>query len=98
MGFSLGAQISGLIGRKVIEKSQDKFAIPRITGLDPGKLLEYTKTPIAFLNGGDATFVDTIHTETIFFATTISVGNSSFWVNSGYPQKMCNNSLDISKN
>ena len=98
VGFSLGAQISGLIGRKVIEKSQGKFVIPRITGLDPGKLPEYTKTPIAYLNGGDATFVDTIHTETLFFASTISVGNSSFWVNGGCSQKMCKNSLTISNN
>lgn len=97
VGFSLGAQVSGLIGRKVIEKSQGKFVIPRITGLDPGKLPELTKTPIAYLNGGDAIFVDTIHTETLFLASKISIGNSSFWVNGARSQPMCKYSFDISK-
>lgn len=98
VGFSLGAQVSGLIGRKVIQKSQGKFVIPRITGLDPGKLPKSTKTPIAYLNAGDASFVDTIHTETLFFASRISVGNSSFWVNGACSQPICKNSFDISKN
>ena len=33
VGYSLGGQISGVIGRKLIEKSGGRFVIPRITGL-----------------------------------------------------------------
>jgi surfactin synthase thioesterase subunit len=38
VGFSLGAQIVGEVGRKVISKTSGTFKIPRITGLDPAYL------------------------------------------------------------
>lgn len=97
VGFSLGAQVVGLIGRKVIEKSHGRFKIPRITGLDPGKMPEMMKIPIVYLNEGDAIFVDTIHSENDYFGSAISSGNSSFLVNGGKSQPMCKSSLDLGK-
>lgn len=95
VGFSLGAQISGLIGRKLIQKSGNKVKIPRITGLDPGKLPPFVRFEV--LNAGDALFVDTIHVETQFFGTPFSTGNSSFWVNGAISQPMCKKMLQLSK-
>jgi Lipase len=97
VGFSLGAQIVGLIGRKVIDKSRGKFVIPRVTGLDPGNTPERAKTSFAYLNAGDAAFVDTIHGDTLMFGTANSVGNSSFWVNGGQKQPMCKSQVNFSK-
>lgn len=87
VGFSLGAQVSGLVGRKIIEKSGNNFIIPRITGLDPGQIPPIVQFGI--LNAGDATFVDTIHVETQSFGSPLSTGNSSFWVNGATVQPMC---------
>lgn len=96
VGFSLGGQISGLIGRKVIEKSRNRFIIPRITGLDPGQIPEIFSTSFALLNAGDAKFVDTIHGETVLFGSPFSTGNSSFWVNGGKYQPMCKSKIFLS--
>jgi hypothetical protein len=42
VGFSLGAHLAGLIGRRIKEKSNGKFLISRITALDPaGPLLNW---------------------------------------------------------
>ena len=95
MGFSLGAQISGLVGRKLSQKSGNSYKIPRITGLDPGQLPPFVRFDV--LNSGDALFVDTIHVETQFFGTPSSTGNSSFWVNGAISQPSCKNRLELSK-
>lgn len=94
VGFSLGAQISGIVGRKVIEKSKSTFKVKRITGLDPGQLPPFVQ--LGILNAGDALFVDTIHVETQFFGSAISIGNLNFWVNGAISQPMCKTSSDLS--
>jgi pancreatic lipase-related protein 2 len=97
IGFSLGGQISGAIGRYVIQKSKGRYKIPRITGLDPGMIPPGFQGIIKDLNAGDATFVDTIHGETKFFGSGTSLGDASFWVNGGILQPSCQAPLFISK-
>ena len=89
VGFSLGAQITGTIGRFVKEKSKGKHTIPRITGLDPGQLPPFFQGALQDLNAGDAVFVDTIHGETKLFGSKTSLGNASFWINGGVYQPNC---------
>jgi hypothetical protein len=95
VGFSLGAQIWGIVGRKVIENSSKRFIIPRITGLDPGKLPPFSNTKE--LNENDAEFVDTIHAETLFFGSATSTGKANFWVNGAISQPMCQNHVELSR-
>lgn len=95
VGFSLGAQVSGLVGRKVIEKSANNFIIPRITGLDPGQLPPFVNYGV--LKAGDAVFVDTIHVETQFFGSASTIGNTSFWVNGAISQPQCRLFPEMSK-
>jgi hypothetical protein len=88
VGFSLGAQVSGAIGRAVTTKSKGRFKIPRITGLDPGQLPPLF-SGLKELHTGDAVFVDTLHGETVFFGSKYSEGNASFWINGGAYQPNC---------
>lgn len=42
LGYSLGAHIAGLIARRIKERSNGRFILPRITALDPsGPILNY---------------------------------------------------------
>ncbi|CAG9801922.1 unnamed protein product [Chironomus riparius] len=95
VGFSLGAQIAGVVGRKVIKNSDGRFKIPRITGLDPGKLMPLFGISIANLNYDDANFVDIIHAETKYFGTAEAIGHANFWVNGGISQPMCKSRIFI---
>lgn len=97
IGFSLGGQISGVIGRSVKYQTNDKYIIQRITGLDPGQLPPISFLAIQELNAGDATFVDTIHGETKLFGSSKSLGNASFWVNGGIYQPSCNFKISLRK-
>lgn len=97
IGFSLGAVISGLIGRMVIDKSNNKYIIPRITGLDPGQIPPFLPN-IKNLNANDAIFVDTIHGESQFFGSPHSIGHASFWINGGLAQPNCKSSFFLCKN
>lgn len=64
VGFSLGAQIQSLAARAV--RTQSSRSIGRLTGLDPGQLGVF-ETLLGRLSSTDATFVDTIHTESMFY-------------------------------
>lgn len=97
IGFSLGALISGSIGRHVIRHSNRKYKIPRITGLDPGQIPRFLDGIVDNLNAGDAEFVDTIHGESKYFGSAESIGNASFWINSGISQPSCRSNLSIRK-
>jgi predicted alpha/beta-fold hydrolase len=81
VGFSLGGQLSGYIGRKVKSLSGN-FVVPRIIALEPAIL-----SPIN-LNKNDATFVVTIHTENQF-SNPLIVGHVAFWPNGGVRQPVC---------
>ena len=96
IGFSLGAQLSGAIGRFVISRSRGKYVIPRITGLDPGQIpLIIQRTTLKELNQGDARFVDTVHGESNQFGSGTSLGNASFWVNGGISQPVCRSVVTV---
>ncbi|XP_015588417.1 lipase member H-A [Cephus cinctus] len=75
VGHSLGAQVSGYIGRSL------NFTIPRITGLDPaGPLFNYLESP---LSAKDAQFVDIIHTDYGFYGIAHVTGTVDFFPNGG---------------
>jgi hypothetical protein len=97
VGFSLGAQIAGMIGRKVKQMSKNKHQIARITGLDPGQIPAFINTSIQFLNPSDAEFLDIIHTETKYLGSATTNGHSMFWVNGGRTQPMCRNNIELSE-
>lgn len=97
IGFSLGAQVSGAIGRSVQFKSQHRFIVPRITGLDPGMIPSFFNHVIGVLDAGDAEFVDTIHGETKLFGSAKSLGNASFWINGGVYQPSCQSVIFLCK-
>ncbi|XP_078046339.1 lipase member H-B-like [Augochlora pura] len=74
-GFSLGAQISGLIGRKL------PFVLPKIIGLDPaGPLFNITSSS---LSAGDAACVICMHTDAGFYGTTQPCNHIDFYPNGG---------------
>ncbi|XP_043801520.1 lipase member H-A-like [Apis laboriosa] len=82
IGYSLGAQIAGRIGRQTI------FRIPRITGLDPAGPLFYLLNDR--LSTSDAVFVDVIHTDKTGYGTALKVGHVDFYPNYGHrPQPGC---------
>lgn len=97
IGFSLGGQIAGVIGRNVFRKSSYQYKIGRITGLDPGQLPPLFESVLQLLNENDAEFVDTIHTETESFGSRDTVGTVSFWVNGGQIQPMCRSIIPLSE-
>lgn len=65
VGFSLGAQIQSLASRAVRTQSSNRFTVGRLTGLDPGQLGAFENL-LGRLSSTDASFVDTIHTESKF--------------------------------
>ncbi|CAB4032926.1 pancreatic lipase-related 2-like, partial [Paramuricea clavata] len=90
IGFSLGASVAGLAGKRLKAQS---CQIPRITGLDP-VLYNYESIFRALPNGAklhrsDATYVDVIHTHTRF---SDRVGNADFFPNGGQTQPGCGTS------
>lgn len=97
VGFSLGAQIAGVIGRYVISKSKEKYTIGRITGLDPGQIMDAFVGAIEVLSDRDAEFVDVLHTESVAFGSPITTGTVSFWVNGGVLQPNCESPIELRK-
>jgi hypothetical protein len=93
IGFSLGGQIVGMIGRRVQSESNGKFIIPRITGLDPGQIPPFFGQSFQLLSPKDAAFVDVIHGETSLFGSAASNGHATFWVNGGNYQPACRTTL-----
>jgi surfactin synthase thioesterase subunit len=86
VGYSLGAQVAGEVGRRVKSKTTGNFRIEQIVGLDPARLFN---SGVQFLNSGDADFVQVMHAETTTFGTTLSNGDVTFWPNEGRIQPTC---------
>ncbi|KAL5290533.1 hypothetical protein ACFFRR_010105 [Megaselia abdita] len=83
VGFSLGAQMSGVIGRTI---QLNGFILPRITGLEPAGPFFSQFPSKAFhkgLSSMDAAFVDSIHTDTGFYGTIYNSGHVDFFPNGG---------------
>jgi len=88
VGFGLGAQLAGLTGREIKNKTNGLIQITRITGLDPTTNGFYTPTlhanSLKGLCESDAGFVDVIHTDSGFHGTSVSSGTADFWPNYGH--------------
>lgn len=75
IGFSLGAQVAGMVANYVREP------LARITGLDPAGPGFLGSWPHAKLDRGDADFVDVIHTDPFFFSMLAPMGHADFYPN-----------------
>lgn len=84
IGFSLGAQVSGMISNYV-----RSGRLIRITGLDPAKPLFVLATDDHRLSKADATFVDVIHTDVLQRGILQPIGHADFYVNGGIEQPGC---------
>lgn len=84
IGFSLGAQASGMISNYVRAGQ-----LKRITGLDPAKPLFVLASEDHRLGWRDATFVDVIHTDVLQRGILQPVGHADFYVNGGIEQPGC---------
>ncbi|KAK9506847.1 hypothetical protein O3M35_008709 [Rhynocoris fuscipes] len=82
IGFSLGAEIAGLVG-KLVRSGK----LTRITGLDPAYPLYSVHDSRGRIDKGDAKFVDVIHTDggELGFATPL--GHADFYPNGGKPHQ-----------
>lgn len=74
IGYSLGAQIAGLAGRRL--KRRHNIVLSRITALDPASPC-FTNLS---LNEYDAKYVDVIHTSILSFSDN-RMGHADFYVN-----------------
>lgn len=83
VGHSLGAQVSAHAGRYVQSISNQKYILPRITGLDPAYPLWYDDGPNVPISKSDAAFVDIIHTDAGVTGALRSTGTIDFWPNGG---------------
>jgi hypothetical protein len=96
VGFSLGAQIMSLTSRAVRTFTNSRHVIGRLTGLDPGQLGAHLAT-LGRLSPGDATFVDSIHTEAVGFGDLESNGHVSFFPNGGTSQPFCTGIVETAR-
>lgn len=84
LGYSLGAEISGYVGRFLKSLSKKRYYTSRIVGLEPA-----IKAPVP-LNWNDSPFVVTVHTGNKISMVS-AVGHVNFWVNGGVTQPGCGN-------
>lgn len=93
IGFSLGAHVVGVAGRKAVLSYNLPEKVGRISGLDPAG--PYFEDYVGYLDRDDATFVDIIHTNggnKILkgqFGMEKAVGHIDFYPNGGSQQIDC---------
>ncbi|ALC38226.1 CG34448, partial [Drosophila busckii] len=76
IGFSLGAQVAGLVANHV------HAPLARITALDPAGNGFHGNTPAGQLDRGDAHFIDVLHTDPFLFSMLpMAIGHADFYVN-----------------
>lgn len=92
IGFSLGAQTSGLISNYM-----RSGRLKRITGLDPAKPLFVLASDDHRLSLNDAEFVDVIHTDVLQRGILKPCGHADFYVNGGIEQPGCKYQTNTSK-
>ncbi|XP_065369278.1 inactive pancreatic lipase-related protein 1-like isoform X2 [Calliphora vicina] len=81
IGFSLGAEVSGFIGKQLQEWG---IYLPRITGLDPALPLFEDGSSNRRLSPKDAQFVDIIHTDGGILGNPEAMGHADFYPNGGH--------------
>lgn len=89
IGHSLGAHLAGLIGRDVIERTNNRRKIRRITGLDPAGPGFFFGSNLHALAASDAYFVSNIHTDAPLFGAPYATGHADFWPNFATVQPGC---------
>ncbi|XP_048582758.1 inactive pancreatic lipase-related protein 1 isoform X2 [Nematostella vectensis] len=91
VGFSLGAHISGYVGRRIAKTGQK---LNRITGLDPASIHFVNAHVDVRLDPSDADFVDVMHTDMDLAGTPTVSGHIDFYPNGGKKQPGCRDLLD----
>ncbi|XP_070496112.1 phospholipase A1 member A-like isoform X2 [Chironomus tepperi] len=89
VGHSFGAHACGIMGREIQQYSNNKFKFARITGLDPAGPNFFPPISEEPLGTKDATYVDTIHSDTFFIGTKNAIGHVSFFPNYKMVQPGC---------
>uniref|UniRef100_A0A0A1XE33 Pancreatic lipase-related protein 2 n=1 Tax=Zeugodacus cucurbitae TaxID=28588 RepID=A0A0A1XE33_ZEUCU len=80
IGFSLGAEVAGFVGKQLLEWG---VVLPRITGLDPALPLFEPNSGNRHLTHTDARFVDIIHTDGGILGNPEAMGHADFYPNGG---------------
>uniref|UniRef100_A0A1A9WK45 Lipase domain-containing protein n=1 Tax=Glossina brevipalpis TaxID=37001 RepID=A0A1A9WK45_9MUSC len=81
IGFSLGAEVAGFIGKQLQDWS---INLKRITGLDPALPLFDDNSSNRRLTPADAYFVDVIHTDGGILGNPEAMGHVDFYPNGGH--------------
>ncbi|XP_070501464.1 lipase member H-like isoform X1 [Chironomus tepperi] len=81
IGFSLGAEISGFIGKTLKDWG---ILLPRITGIDPAGPMFMNGDTTTRISRSDAKFVDIIHTDGGILGMPWAVGHADFFPNGGF--------------
>lgn len=96
IGFSLGAQVMGFVGKRMIKMRGTKPG--RMTGLDPAAPLFENYGGSVHLSKEDADFVDVVHTngDLLIYGgvgMSTSVGDVDFFPNGGKRQPGCKSTI-----
>ncbi|XP_065157038.1 lipoprotein lipase-like [Atheta coriaria] len=81
IGHSLGGQVSGFVGKRVIEVTGEK--VHRISALDPAAPLFENNPDSMRLSRKDAQIVDVIHTDGGVLGCELPLGHVDFYPNGG---------------
>ncbi|GAU92357.1 hypothetical protein RvY_04448 [Ramazzottius varieornatus] len=93
VGHSLGCHLAGYAGKAFKKNSGSQ--IGRITGLDPAGP-SFTNSPVSKrLDSSDATYVDTIVTDSGNYGSTTKMGHLNFYPNGGRKQPGCRQGLTL---
>jgi len=93
IGHSLGAHICGFVANE-LKKRQNRWAVQRITGLDPAQPCFRNSDTSVHLHKNDAPFVDVIHTNgrlltSLGLGLPEATGHVDFYPNGGKTQPGC---------
>ncbi|XP_037048140.1 phospholipase A1 member A-like [Bradysia coprophila] len=90
LGHSLGAHLSGIVGKRIKGLSNGSLILSRISGLDPAGPGFYGRGVFGQpISGTDAVFVDIIHTDAGELGANVNTGTVDFWPNGGDDQPGC---------
>ncbi|XP_037047943.1 endothelial lipase-like [Bradysia coprophila] len=90
LGHSLGAHLSGIVGKRIKGLSNSSLILSRISGLDPAGPGFYGEEVIGQpISKSDAAFVDIIHTDAGVLGANVNTGTVDFWPNGGKNQPGC---------